>query len=351
MKTKLVLVLFALTAAVFILPGCYTQLSSRDRDYRWRGYDQAYDDSREQTVSDDAAAGQDTTYADEDNVTTNYYTECFVSPTWHFRYYHPSYGFSLAYGYAYDPFWGDPWWGCTPWYSPYVVYSPFWYSGWWGYHGYWGHHYNGGDWAYQHPIGRGGLRNTGGLGRSLQGRDLVRLSTPSRSREVVAGVTRRSTLRDAVVGRPGRTLVTSRDRNTLMNSPRSSAVERGRTSVPDNRRNMDAQRSSRLSQNESARPNTNRDARGPVVRRGGFGEKGGQAVDGNSNGRNNPARGSRVQQNRGGQSNRSTAAPRSNGGGNYRSPSGGGGRSSAPAPSHNSGGGQRGGNESGRKQR
>jgi len=333
MKTNIFILLVALSVTIFILPGCYTQLSYRDRDYRWRGYDRDYDESRDQAANVDSVNDNDSTYADDNAEVNNFYYEGFASPSWHFRYYHPSYGFSLAYGDLYDPFWGDPWWGCTPWYSPFAFYTPWWgYSEGWGYHGsYWGNHH--GLWAYNRPVGRGYLRNEGGFGRSLSGRNLVRLSTTTRERQVMPGINRRSTVAEANLNRTRNASAFTRTRNGVTGASRSIISSRPQNVPSEGRSGITSQRSRVAASGNQGRRNTIFDNRAASVRKSGSGR--GQAVNG-SRPRSNSGRSGQAQR----QPSQRVSSSRPSGGSH----------SSAPAPSRSgNGGGQRSGNDSGRR--
>ncbi len=189
MKLSLKIFVLLFGSVIIFLPGCYTRFASEERNYDNKN-NSGYNDNL-----NDRYNNQDTnSSSDYDNapVVNNYYSEGFYSPRRYFSHYYPSYGFSISYGHIYDPFWGDPWWAADYYYQPCLIYNPYWtaYSFGWGGGFVYNHHSyasgsNNHDRYRSHiPADEGRIRDGGGRRSGIAGRDLIRLSSVNRSRDI-----------------------------------------------------------------------------------------------------------------------------------------------------------------------
>ncbi|MCE1189800.1 MAG: hypothetical protein LWX56_11755 [Ignavibacteria bacterium] len=201
MKTRSVF-WFLIFGVPVILTGCYTQYASYD-DYYTKKHDprdHMYTQRQEEQRQDDQYADQqDTNYSDQENDQNNdaYYTDngsnqvnyyfgggSFPHYRRYFRYYVPSYGFSIYLGNCFGDPWWDPWFG---WYDPTfptIVYVPTWYYGYspvyWGYHHHHHDYYTSGKVWYDNTTrlrNNGGIMRNGGQPLTFTGRDLTNLRT------------------------------------------------------------------------------------------------------------------------------------------------------------------------------
>ncbi len=192
MKRNFKIFVLFIGLVIILLPGCYTQFASRERNYAHKN-NSSYNDSTNEQYDDQDSLSYSNEY-DNSPPVSNYYYEGFYSPRRYYSHYYPSYGFSLSYGHMYDPFWGDPWWASDYYYQPCMIYNPYWtvYSFGWGGGFVYNQHSYGSGWKNHdryrsvRPTGENEIRNGGGRSSSIAGRDLVRLSSANRSRNIGA---------------------------------------------------------------------------------------------------------------------------------------------------------------------